>query len=126
MRFPGCLALPPVLARHPPELSIPPQFLSLDDLSDSRANVDLRSDQAPSVSAPLLRLADGGVGRWCHATWVLMVHPLLASVQETLIVPLLPMALVAPDETEKNSNPLYRCGPEPGGWRVGCAGEGSL
>uniref|UniRef100_A0A8D0R456 Condensin-2 complex subunit H2 n=1 Tax=Sus scrofa TaxID=9823 RepID=A0A8D0R456_PIG len=28
---------------------------------------------------------------------------------ETLIVPLLPMALVAPDEVEKNSNPLYSC-----------------
>ncbi|XP_057597740.1 condensin-2 complex subunit H2 isoform X2 [Hippopotamus amphibius kiboko] len=52
------------------------EFLSLDGLSDSRANVDLRSDQAPS---------------------------------ETLIVPLLPMALVAPDEMEKNSNPLYSC-----------------
>lgn len=111
MRFPGCLALPPVLARHPPELSTPPQFLSLDDLSDSRANVDLRSDQAPSVSAPLLRLADGGVGRRCHAMWVLTAHPLLACVQETLIVPLLPTALVAPDEMEKHNNPLYRCGP---------------
>lgn len=43
--------------------------------------------------------------------WVLTVHPLLASVQETLIVPLLPMALVAPDEMEKYNNPLYRCGP---------------
>ncbi|XP_067554628.1 condensin-2 complex subunit H2 isoform X7 [Pseudorca crassidens] len=62
--------------KHPPELSIPPQFLSLDDLSDSRANVDLRSDQASS---------------------------------ETLIVPLLPMALVAPDEMEKYNNPLYSC-----------------
>ncbi|XP_069902629.1 condensin-2 complex subunit H2 isoform X7 [Globicephala melas] len=62
--------------KHPPELSMPPQFLSLDDLSDSRANVDLRSDQASS---------------------------------ETLIVPLLPMALVAPDEMEKYNNPLYSC-----------------
>ncbi|XP_028341846.1 condensin-2 complex subunit H2 isoform X4 [Physeter macrocephalus] len=52
------------------------EFLPLDDLSDARANVDLRSDQAPS---------------------------------ETLIVPLLPMALVAPDEMEKNGNPLYSC-----------------
>ncbi|XP_069902625.1 condensin-2 complex subunit H2 isoform X1 [Globicephala melas] len=52
------------------------EFLSLDDLSDSRANVDLRSDQASS---------------------------------ETLIVPLLPMALVAPDEMEKYNNPLYSC-----------------
>ncbi|KAB0397161.1 hypothetical protein E2I00_004713, partial [Balaenoptera physalus] len=60
-------------SRAPQEVEY--EFLSLDDLSDSRANVDLRSDQAPS---------------------------------ETLIVPLLPMALVAPDETEKNSNPLYR------------------
>ncbi|XP_059793283.1 condensin-2 complex subunit H2 isoform X9 [Balaenoptera ricei] len=61
-------------SRAPQEVEY--EFLSLDDLSDSRANVDLRSDQAPS---------------------------------ETLIVPLLPMALVAPDETEKNSNPLYSC-----------------
>nr|XP_030711326.1 condensin-2 complex subunit H2 isoform X2 [Globicephala melas] len=52
------------------------EFLSLDDLSDSRANVDLRSDQTSS---------------------------------ETLIVPLLPMALVAPDEMEKYNNPLYSC-----------------
>ncbi|XP_066866636.1 condensin-2 complex subunit H2 isoform X9 [Kogia breviceps] len=52
------------------------EFLPLDDLSDAQANVDLRSDQAPS---------------------------------ETLIVPLLPMALVAPDEMEKNGNPLYSC-----------------
>ncbi|XP_028609495.1 condensin-2 complex subunit H2 isoform X1 [Grammomys surdaster] len=28
---------------------------------------------------------------------------------ELLIIPLLPMALVAPDEVEKNSNPLYSC-----------------
>lgn len=28
--------------------------------------------------------------------------------QELLIIPLLPMALVAPDEVEKNSSPLYR------------------
>ncbi|XP_061060332.1 condensin-2 complex subunit H2 isoform X1 [Eubalaena glacialis] len=61
-------------SRAPQEVEY--EFLSLDDLSDSRANVDLRSDQAPS---------------------------------ETLIVPLLPMALVAPDEMEKNSNPLYSC-----------------
>ncbi|KAF5928238.1 hypothetical protein HPG69_014843 [Diceros bicornis minor] len=51
------------------------EFLSLDDLPDSRASVDLRNDQAPS---------------------------------EVLIVPLLPMALVAPDEVEKNDSPLYR------------------
>ncbi|EPY89751.1 condensin-2 complex subunit H2 [Camelus ferus] len=51
------------------------EFLLLDDLPESRTNVDLRGDQAPS---------------------------------DTLIVPLLPMALVAPDEMEKNSNPLYR------------------
>ncbi|XP_059968536.1 condensin-2 complex subunit H2 isoform X2 [Mesoplodon densirostris] len=61
-------------SRAPQEVEY--EFLSLDDLSDSRANVDLRSDQAPS---------------------------------ETLIVPLLPMALVAPDEMEKNNNPLYSC-----------------
>ncbi|XP_040493709.1 condensin-2 complex subunit H2 isoform X1 [Ursus maritimus] len=52
------------------------QFLSLDDLPDSRANVDLRNDLPP---------------------------------REVLIVPLLPMALVAPDEVEKNVNPLYSC-----------------
>ncbi|XP_004438065.2 PREDICTED: condensin-2 complex subunit H2 isoform X2 [Ceratotherium simum simum] len=52
------------------------EFLSLDDLPDSRASVDLRNDQAPS---------------------------------EVLIVPLLPMALVAPDEVEKNDSPLYSC-----------------
>ncbi|XP_022374712.1 condensin-2 complex subunit H2 isoform X5 [Enhydra lutris kenyoni] len=51
------------------------QFLSLDDLPDSRANVDLRTD------LPL---------------------------REVLIVPLLPMALVAPHEMEKNVSPLYR------------------
>lgn len=43
-----------------------------------------------------------------------MTHPLLASMQEILIVPLLPMALVAPDEMEKNVSPLYRYWPEPG------------
>ncbi|XP_042804168.1 condensin-2 complex subunit H2 isoform X1 [Panthera leo] len=52
------------------------QFLSLDDLPDSRANVDLRNDLPP---------------------------------REILIVPLLPMALVAPDEMEKNVSPLYSC-----------------
>ncbi|KAM8778806.1 condensin-2 complex subunit H2 [Rhynchonycteris naso] len=52
------------------------EFLSLDDLPDTRANVDLRNDQAPS---------------------------------EVVIIPLLPMALVALDEMEKNSNPLYSC-----------------
>ncbi|XP_067554627.1 condensin-2 complex subunit H2 isoform X6 [Pseudorca crassidens] len=61
-------------SRAPQEVEY--EFLSLDDLSDSRANVDLRSDQASS---------------------------------ETLIVPLLPMALVAPDEMEKYNNPLYSC-----------------
>ncbi|XP_012289796.1 condensin-2 complex subunit H2 isoform X2 [Aotus nancymaae] len=50
------------------------ELLSLDDFPDSRTNVDLKNDQAPS---------------------------------EVLIVPLLPMALVAPDEMEKNNNPLY-------------------
>ncbi|XP_009215874.1 condensin-2 complex subunit H2 isoform X2 [Papio anubis] len=50
------------------------EFLSLDDFPDSRTNVDLKNDQAPS---------------------------------EVLIIPLLPMALVAPDEVEKNNNPLY-------------------
>ncbi|XP_037369241.1 condensin-2 complex subunit H2 [Talpa occidentalis] len=52
------------------------EFLSLDDLPDSRTSVDLRTGQAPS---------------------------------EILIIPLLPMALVAPDEAEKNSSPLYSC-----------------
>lgn len=52
------------------------EFLSLDNFPESRANVDLRSDQAPS---------------------------------ELLIIPLLPMALVAPDEVERNSCPLYSC-----------------
>lgn len=33
----------------------------------------------------------------------LLPHP-----QELLIIPLVPMALVAPDEVEKNSSPLYR------------------
>ncbi|XP_073940876.1 condensin-2 complex subunit H2 isoform X2 [Castor canadensis] len=50
------------------------EFLSLDDFPDSRANVDLKNEQAPS---------------------------------ELLIIPLLPMALVAPDEVEKNNSPLY-------------------
>uniref|UniRef100_A0A8C0QXD3 Condensin-2 complex subunit H2 n=1 Tax=Canis lupus dingo TaxID=286419 RepID=A0A8C0QXD3_CANLU len=68
------------------------QFLSLDDLPDARTNVDLRSDLAPRVSPT------GPVA-----------HPLLASMQEILIIPLLPMALVAPDEVEKNVSPLYSC-----------------
>lgn len=45
---------------------VSPQFLSLDDLPDSRANVDLRNDLPPRVSPPPsvgLPLADGGVGR---------------------------------------------------------------
>ncbi|XP_037701397.1 condensin-2 complex subunit H2 isoform X4 [Choloepus didactylus] len=50
------------------------EFLSLEDFPDSRANVDLKNDQAPS---------------------------------EVLIAPLMPMALVAPDESEKSSSPLY-------------------
>ncbi|XP_058529293.1 condensin-2 complex subunit H2 isoform X1 [Ochotona princeps] len=50
------------------------KFLSLDDLPDSRVNVDLKNNQAPT---------------------------------EVLIVPLLPMALVAPDEIEKAHHPLY-------------------
>lgn len=52
------------------------EFLSLDDLPDTRANVDLRNEQAPG---------------------------------EVTIVPLLPMALVALDEMDKNNNPLYSC-----------------
>ncbi|XP_058165044.1 condensin-2 complex subunit H2 isoform X6 [Dasypus novemcinctus] len=50
------------------------EFLSLEDFPDSRANVDLKNDQAPS---------------------------------EVPVVPLMPMALVAPDELEKSSTPLY-------------------
>lgn len=50
------------------------EFLSLDDFPVSRANLTLKSDQAPS---------------------------------ELHIIPLLPMALVAPDELEKNNWPLY-------------------
>ncbi|KAM5250602.1 condensin-2 complex subunit H2 isoform 7-T8 [Hipposideros larvatus] len=52
------------------------EFLSLDDLPDSRSNVNLRTDHAPS---------------------------------EVLIIPLLPMALVALDEMERNASPLYSC-----------------
>ncbi|XP_037016082.2 condensin-2 complex subunit H2 isoform X6 [Artibeus jamaicensis] len=52
------------------------EFLSLDDLPDTRASVDLRHEQAPT---------------------------------EVVIVPLLPMALVALDEMEKNNSPLYSC-----------------
>lgn len=33
------------------ELTVPSQFLSLDDLPDTRGNVDLRNEQAPGVSA---------------------------------------------------------------------------
>lgn len=52
-------------------------------------------------------------------------HPHLASVQEVLIVPLLPMALVALDEMERNASPLYRYGPGRGcwGWRPACLGR---
>ncbi|XP_068959022.1 condensin-2 complex subunit H2 [Petaurus breviceps papuanus] len=50
------------------------EFLSLDDLPDSRANIDLRNDQSP------------------HAVPV---------------IPLVPMALVPPDDEEKKSCPLY-------------------
>nr|XP_010600626.1 condensin-2 complex subunit H2 [Loxodonta africana] len=52
------------------------EFLSLDELPDARACVDLKNSQASS---------------------------------EVVIVPLMPMALVAPDEVEKNSHPLYSC-----------------
>nr|XP_012644972.1 condensin-2 complex subunit H2 isoform X2 [Microcebus murinus] len=66
------------------------ELLSLDDFPDSRANVDLKNDLAPNVSvpAPLPRVG-------------------LALPLEVLTVPLLPMALVAPDEMEKNNYPLY-------------------
>lgn len=42
-------------------------------------------------------------------------HSLSAPTQEVAIVPLLPMALVALDEMDKNSHPLYRFGPGPSG-----------
>ncbi|XP_020838519.1 condensin-2 complex subunit H2 isoform X2 [Phascolarctos cinereus] len=50
------------------------EFLSLDDLPDSRANIDLKNDHS-SIAVP--------------------------------VIPLVPMALVPPDEEEKKSNPLY-------------------
>lgn len=51
-------------------------------------------------------------------------HSLSAPLQEVTIVPLLPMALVALDEMDKNNNPLYRCGPGPGpGGEGGCWGR---
>lgn len=43
---------------------------------------------------------------------VVVAHLLLASMQEVLIIPLLPMALVALDEMERNASPLYRYGPK--------------
>ncbi|XP_023590404.1 condensin-2 complex subunit H2 isoform X1 [Trichechus manatus latirostris] len=65
------------------------EFLSLDEMPDARACVDLKDGQSAS---------------------------------EVVIVPLMPMALVAPDEVEKNHHPLYRYGPEPGAWE-GCLGR---
>ncbi|XP_074083255.1 condensin-2 complex subunit H2 isoform X2 [Macrotis lagotis] len=50
------------------------EFLSLDDLPDPRANIDLKNDQSPNAVP---------------------------------VIPLVPMALVPPDEEEKKSNPLY-------------------
>lgn len=94
------------------------QFLSLDDFPDSRANVDLKNDQASSVSVL-------GLGRWgavsvllCVEVRALPPHP-----QELLIIPLLPMALVAPDEVEKSSNPLYRYNTGQWGEGRGCLGR---
>ncbi|KAM9229220.1 condensin-2 complex subunit H2, partial [Dugong dugon] len=52
------------------------EFLSLDEMPDARACVDLKDGQSAS---------------------------------EVVIVPLMPMALVAPDEVEKNHHPLYSC-----------------
>ncbi|XP_042638729.1 condensin-2 complex subunit H2 [Orycteropus afer afer] len=52
------------------------EFVSLDELPDDRACVDLKNDQPSS---------------------------------EVVIVPLTPLALVAPDEVEKNRHPLYSC-----------------
>uniref|UniRef100_K7E0P5 Condensin-2 complex subunit H2 n=1 Tax=Monodelphis domestica TaxID=13616 RepID=K7E0P5_MONDO len=51
------------------------EFLSLDDLADPRANIDLKNDQTPNA---------------------------------VLVIPLVPMALVPPDEEEKKNSPLYR------------------
>lgn len=51
---------------------------------------------------------------------MVVAHLLSASVQEVLIVPLLPMALVALDEMERNASPLYRYGP------AGVEGEACL
>lgn len=100
-----------------PELSLSPQFLSLDDLPDSRASVDLRTDQAPSVSAPPTcrwgpMVVEGGPCPKPMDPELTHFRPL----QEVLIVPLLPMALVALDEMERNASPLYRYGPGPAGW----------
>ncbi|XP_056653501.1 condensin-2 complex subunit H2 isoform X1 [Monodelphis domestica] len=50
------------------------EFLSLDDLADPRANIDLKNDQTPNA---------------------------------VLVIPLVPMALVPPDEEEKKNSPLY-------------------
>lgn len=55
-----------------------------------------------------------------------LAHPASASMQEVLILPLLPMALVAPDEVEKNNSPLYRYGLSPAAAREegGLPGKG--
>lgn len=50
---------------------------------------------------------------------------LFRPVQEVLIVPLLPMALVALDEVERNASPLYRYG-RPAGGGAGPAVAGPL
>lgn len=52
-------AAPWVLAAAAAELTVSSQFLSLDDLPDTRANVDLRNEQGSGVSA----LPIGGVER---------------------------------------------------------------
>lgn len=81
------------------------QFLSLDDFPDSRANVDLKNDQTSSVSVlAFVRRGDSSL------LVLLLVESELSFLhpQELLIIPLVPMALVAPDEVEKNSSPLYR------------------
>lgn len=50
----GYVAPTSCACRAPLLSSASPQFLSLDDLPDSRSNVNLRTDHTPSVSAPPL------------------------------------------------------------------------
>lgn len=78
--------------------------MSLDDFPDSRANVDLKNDQTSSVSVlAFVRWGEQSFSVGPLESELSFLHP-----QELLIIPLVPMALVAPDEVEKNSSPLYR------------------